>query len=272
MSSVVRLATVGIHEVRPGAVPHTRLQIVELACDVARRSTRERRHRTEPSQLRAMTDGAGRHPAIVAGGREALSSCDGAGGYVGDEAGGIIPQLGSMQILRRLDHARADRLHPAAFDHLVDPAGEPRLGHHVGLYHANPRLEVDRREILGRHPSLGIGGGKADPLHEGRRAHPRLARLASTVSPIRHLLHDVLVWLPRHTGVLRLALSVRQVAVAARDHPVAAALGDELRHRRVRVRVPVGRAIVEVDRGTRHRHGGAGDRHHLVGIRCIGVP
>ncbi len=54
--------------------------------------------------------------------------------------------------------------------------------------------------------------------------------------------------------------------------PVAAAGGYQLGHGRVAVWVPVGRAVVDVDRRARHRHAGAGDGHHLVGIGHVRVP
>ena len=200
-----------------------------------------------------------------------LSSRHRSGRHIGDEPGGVVSQLRSLEVFRRLDDTHANRLGAAAFDDLVNPAREPGARYLVCFDHPNPLPEWHRREVLGGHPCFGVGGGQPDPLHERRRSHARLARLAQAIPPVGHLLHDVLVGLPGHAGVFRFALAVGQVAVAAGHHAVAAAGSDDRGHRRMAVGVPVGRTVVDVDLRPGNPERRVEHRHDFVRVWCRGI-
>src|SRR5260370_42184234 len=91
------------HQGRPGAIARTDLDVVELAVNVLRRSSDDRRHFAEPLEFCAMTNGAGHGLAARTGGHDHLALLDATGRHVGNMLGSWIAGLGAFFVSRDLD-------------------------------------------------------------------------------------------------------------------------------------------------------------------------
>ena len=133
-------------------------------------------------------------------------------------------------------------------------AGED-LRHGVGLDHPDPRRRLERREIFGGLPDLGI----ADDLEH--RDH-RAAVLAVAGLPVVHRANEVAGRQAGHVaGFVGWPVPVgRWQEPQARTFVSLVAELDDLRHRRMHVRTPVRNVVEVVD-------GGAGVRHALPTVR-----
>ncbi len=168
---------------------------------------------------------------------------------------------GYLLVLGDLDDAVADRL-GAAVRMDEAPGGHAGVGlrHGVGLDHPDPRRRLERGEIFGRFPDLGI----ADDLEH--RDH-RTAVLAVAGLPVVHRANEVVDRQAGHVGGFVVAGAGRQMAGAAGAHlRVLVAVLDDLRHLRMHLRTPDRNVVEIVDGGAGVRH--AIDRPHAVGRKA----
>jgi hypothetical protein len=119
------------------------------------------------------------------------------------------------------------------------PAGDVCFGDGLGFDDANPWLRFDRGEVGSGGLNLGVVGGLGDLNHVDSRELVRLGGFARTGLEIGHLFDDVGGRETGETGVLGAALTIGKMTVAAGEDCGLAASGNDRRHRRMAVGMPV---------------------------------
>ena len=183
----------------------------------------------------------GHGDAIAARPDQHFSPGQAAGRHVGGEAGPRVTQLELVDIVGHLDDAPSQRLGATLRQLGVEQAGEVGRRRAVGLDHLQRRPRLERPEVGGSGLHLLVGDGLRRLKHQrhGQPGRPGIA--TRTALEVGHLLHEVRRRKAGQAGVLGAAGALGAVAGAAGPHIRLAAAGDHLGHRRMGVRVPVGR-------------------------------
>ena len=136
----------------------------------------------------------------------------------------------------------------AAADFLVDPVGGFRARNVDAFDHPHAPAQLLLREILRGLVDLRVGHGRRHRLHAAARQVVSGADGgALAAAEVAQLLLYIGLGQPGQRGILGPALAGGGVAERAGDDLRLASLGDDLRHRNVRVRLPVGRIELIVD-------------------------
>src|SRR5262245_61386906 len=127
------------HERGPRTSSSTRLHVVHLPHEVARRPTCDPWNWTEALQIRAVACAA-RECLATTRIHQDLALLHAAGRRVCGEPGtGVSKYLGPFCVLRHFDDPLADWLLLVAFESEKEPAGDASLGRHVGFHDLDPR-------------------------------------------------------------------------------------------------------------------------------------
>jgi hypothetical protein len=133
------------------------------------------------------------------------------------------------------------------------------LRHGIGFDNFNPRLVLQAGKVLSGNFHLSLGGAFGLCEHERRRRHRWFRAFSQAVLVISHLLRDIPGAKTGEAGVFGTALRVWIMAVTASEQLRFPTARDDVWHRGVIARMPIGRNVEIANLSKRESRGASRD-------------
>ena len=262
----------GLHRLRSGCGPRTRLEGEELANEIRGITAGERRNEAYAAQPCAMTSDARDDEPVSAGSRDGAATLDAPGRHIGDVGHAVVAQLVTFEIGRTLDDAGADRLGSCPRDASIHESGLTGAWNACGLDHSSPRRKSQARKVARGHGDFCFGRVRCNGVH-AVAGDPTGRRISSGgTAEGGQLRNDVVLGQTGKSRVLGPSHSIRQMTIGTRKEIRPPAARDDIRHRRVSARMPIRRRESIDDLWQREPRHAVGDamQSRAIGDRGIG--
>jgi hypothetical protein len=233
------------HLCKVGAGAGAALHVVKLADDVAGGASGDGRHVLEALEIGAVASGAEDGSSVGAGGDERSATLEAAGRNVGDEFGRVVAEFRAFKIFRGFDDAVAEGLYFVGSRDDHHPSGDVSFGNELGFDDADPRLGFQSGIVFSGGLDFRVGSLGSDGDHVAGWLEIGIGAFAGTTFEVGELLDDVVGGKAGEAGIIRAALAVGEVAVAAGVDIGLTAVSDNGRHGGVTAGMPV-RGVEEV--------------------------